>query len=371
MTEIARKRVLLVIAGLPAGGAERQMALLARNLDRDAFEVGLLIFNAADKVHYRDVLDGSVWFRALGLSRADGVRLYPRLLGGIRRAVADFAPDIVHASLNVANHAVRVAALLGGWRFPVVTSVRVDFRAGYRRHEKLMERLLWRRSAHVICNAARTRDQLIADLGMPPDRVSAIANGLDETFFAEPSAPRPGWWPQGHVALTVGRFVPQKNHLGLVAAIAALAARDALGDWRFVFLGEGPLRAEIESAIAAAKLTDRILIAPPVAEIVPAYRAADLFILPSLFEGMPNALLEAAAAGCALAVAPGANEIGIVGEGRGWVLDEPVAVGLEAALGAPPAVRAAAGQAAREHVRRRFSARRAADETAAVYGGLR
>ena len=52
-----RRRILLVIAGLGPGGAERQMALLARTLNRNRFEVGLLIFNAGERVHYPDVFE--------------------------------------------------------------------------------------------------------------------------------------------------------------------------------------------------------------------------------------------------------------------------------------------------------------------------
>lgn len=370
MTESQKIRILLVIAGLPAGGAERQVALLVRHLDRREFEVGVLIFNAAAKVHYKEIFDRRIWFRALGLSHGDGMMLLPRLIRGIGRAVADFAPDVIHASLNVANHAIRVAALLYRWRIPVVTSVRIDFRAGYRRSEKWLERLLWRRSAHLICNASRTRDQLVEDLGVPPSRISMIANGVDDAFFDDTPTTPPGWWPAGQVALTVGRYTPQKNHLALIAAVAELAGRDALADWTFVFLGEGPMKDHVRAAIDAAGLQDRIVMAPPETDMPRLYRAAELFVLPSLYEGMPNALLEATATGCPPAVSPGANEAGIVAPGRGWVLSEPLWQSLEAVLSISADIRAAAGRRASAYVAERFSAHRVAEETAAIYRGL-
>ena len=368
MTGSRKTRVLLVIAGLPAGGAERQMVLLAENLRRDAFEVGLLIFNAADKVHYREVFDTPLWFRPLGLSPAkDGLFLVPRLIRGIHRAVTEFAPDVIHTSLNMANHATRFTSLLMRWRIPILTSIRVDYRIGYARHEKLLEWLLWRRSAHVICNTETTRQEIIEDLSIGPRRVSMIANGIDPKFFDAPLTGLPDWWPSGRLALTVGRFKAQKNHLGLIAAISELAKRKALGDWNFVFLGEGPLEHDIRAAIKDMALQDRIVLAPPVFDMPAIYRSSDLFILPSLFEGLPNAMLEAAAGACPIALTPGANEAGIIAEGRGWILEDALSDSLEMVLNLPKEDLVATGRNAARHVRQDFSAEKAVEKTAAIY----
>ena len=363
-----RTRVLLVIAGLPAGGAERQMTLLARSLDRSSFEVGLLIFNAEEKIHYREVLKAPPWFRALDLSpRKDRALLLPRLMIGIAQAVRDFAPDMVHASLNVANHAVRASALALRWRTPIMTSVRVDFRSGYARRDKLMERLLWRRSAHVVCNVEATRQQLISDLGMPPDRVSTIPIGVDMEFLGLQSATPPAWWPEGPVALTVGRFTTQKNHLGLISALAEIAGNGGLSEWKFVFLGEGPLESEVVAAVTAAGLRDRITVRPPITDIAAAYRAARLLIMPSLFEGMPNAAVEATALACPVAIAAAANRAGVVVPGLGWVLDGTLAPALRPVLALPAETLAETGRRAAADVAERFSADRMVRATAALY----
>ena len=103
-----KSRVLLVIAGLPAGGAERQMALLCQHLDRSRYDVGLLIFNAAEKVHYKNAFAAPLWFRALGLSRSQNRGVALRVIAGIAGAVRDFRPDIVHSTLNAANHLVQI-----------------------------------------------------------------------------------------------------------------------------------------------------------------------------------------------------------------------------------------------------------------------
>ena len=344
------------------------MALLSKMLDRSAYEVGFLIFNAAEKVHFRDIFELPLWFRALDLSRqCDGLLLVPRLIAGLHRAVADFKPDVVHTSLNVANHATRLTALLGRWKVPIVTSVRVDFRAGYRPYEKKLERLLWRLSDHIICNAETTRLQLIKDLAVPSDRVSTILNGIDEKIFNQNDIPQPCWWPKGRVALTVGRFKPQKNHLGLLAAIECLAKANALENWKFIFLGEGPLDSEIRGAIKSAGLQDRIIVAPPQSDLPTLYRAANLFILPSFFEGLSNALLEAAACGCPVAVTSGANKAGIIVPSRGWLLPDPLEFSLEKALQATDSDRAAAAAQAASYIAENYPARKMVAKTAEIY----
>lgn len=366
-----KTRILLIIAGLPAGGAERQMVLLAKTLDRSVYEVGFLIFNAAEKVHFREVFDVSTWFRALELSPSrDGILLAPRLIAGLHRAVVDFKPDIVHSSLNVANHATRITALLRRWTIPIVTSVRVDFRKGYRSHERFAERLLWRRSNHIICNAETTRLQLMEDLSVPADRVSTIQNGIDEIFISEHSPTPPDWWPPGRVALTVGRFKPQKNYLGLVAAIGRLATSGTLRDWHFVFLGEGPLEPDIRAAVERAGLQNRISLVAPQPDLAALYGAADLFVLPSHFEGLSNALLEAAACGCPAAVTHGANDAHIIDDSRGWVLAEPLDAYLEKALTAPNGDRELKGQRAAAYVAETFSAETMANRITAIYEDL-
>jgi glycosyltransferase involved in cell wall biosynthesis len=359
--------VLLVIAGLPAGGAERQMALLAHHLDRATFEPGLLIFGRRERIHYAQLVDDVPWFRSLELSHAVPRPLLPaRLFGGLRRAVAEFRPDILHSSLNKANQALRATAMLSGWRSPIVTSVRNDFRHGYSRSEKWAERLLVHRSRRVIANSEAVRRQLIEDLSLSPERVVTVNNGIDPRFFGDTAAPPPEWWPSGRVALMVGRFSAQKDHLGLMRLLAGFEASGRLADWHFVLVGEGPL----EAAIRAAAPPGRVTIRPPMDDLRPLYRAASVLLLPSRWEGMPNVALEAQASGCPVALTPAANAASVVDAGSGWILEEPVARSLDCVLATPAAEFRRMGSEARHGVVRRFSVEAMVTGTAAVYGDL-
>jgi starch synthase (maltosyl-transferring) len=352
----SRCRVLCVIAGMPAGGAERQLALLLDGLDRRAFEPGLLIFNAAEKVHYRQIFERDVWFRALGLSGTSAARLLWPMLAGIDRAVRDFAPDVVFATLNVANHAVRASRLLFRWDAPIVTSVRVSYRDGYSRKEKLAERLLRHQSASIICNAPATKVEMSTDLAIPESRIAYVPNGIDPAFFSHGPFEKPPWWPEGRVALTIGRFSDQKNHIGLVSALEKLCRRGLLGDRRFVFVGEGPRKADIHAAIVHAGLSDRIVVHAPVSDPMPLYAASELVIIPSHFEGMPNVALEAQAAARPVAISLPANSARVVTDEDGFVLGPDLAHSLANVLALPHDVLRLRGESARARMLRDYSA---------------
>ena len=366
--ESSKIRVLMVIAGLPAGGAERQMVTLARMLDRSIYEVGLIVFNAAEKIHFREIFDGPLWFRALNLSpKTDGILLAPRLITQLHRAVLDFKPDILHTSLNIANHASRIASLIMRWGFPIVTSVRADFREGYQLHERLLERLLWRRSERIICNSEIVRQQLLTDLYIPDDRVVTVVNGIENQFFEPTESKQPPSWPNGRVALMVGRFQREKNHLQLVDAIATIKQRDQLNDWHFVFLGEGPLKDEVKQRIHDRGISKKVHLFGPQTDLIQFYKSATLLILPSRFEGLSNSLLEASACGCPAAVSQGANKAGIIEEGRGWILTEPLENSLAQLLTLEEIEFTATGKRAAAYVYQNFSTTKLTDETTKVY----
>jgi glycosyltransferase involved in cell wall biosynthesis len=355
-------RVLFTIAGLPAGGAERQFALLVAGLDRQVVEPGLLIFNSTQKVHYSSVLNEIGYVRALGLSGGNIARLAWPLLSGVKSAIDDFAPDVVFTSLNVANHVSRLSKLLYRWPQPIITSVRTPYRDGYRKREKIAERLLWRQSSMIVCNSALARDEMIADLGIPPSRIEHVPNGIDPAFFGF-DGEMPQNWPQQRVALTIGRFVPTKNHLGLLAALIHLGRRNALGDWHFVWIGEGPLENDIRTAIAETSLGDRITILQPTRDPRPFYRGSELIILPSRYEGMPNVALEAQASGRPVAISASANSSGVVSPLHGYILTKDLTDDLARILSIPTSVLALRGQAASDYIAAEYGVKRMVNQT--------
>jgi glycosyltransferase involved in cell wall biosynthesis len=181
------------------------------------------------------------------------------------------------------------------------------------------------------------------------------------------------------VLLSAGRVEANKGFHVLVAALAGLRDHSdtiAEGRWRWVLVGDGPFRARLEAAIAAAGLRDRVILAGRVPDdtLHAWYEAADLFVHPTLYEGSSLVTLEAmahrravvatAAGGLPDKVRPGVS---------GWLVPpgdaSALAAAISGALGRPDRL-AAMGLAGRATVEREFSWAAAGAETLRLYEDL-
>jgi glycosyltransferase involved in cell wall biosynthesis len=143
---------------------------------------------------------------------------------------------------------------------------------------------------HVISTSDATARLLVADYGVPAKHLTVVKPGTDRAATHEPRAPG-----EPLKLLTVGAIVPRKGHDVLVEALARL--KDHL--WRLVIVGDNTRNPEtvarLDEDIVRYGLSDRIEIVGPVPEedLAELYAEADLFVLPSRFEGYGMAYTEA------------------------------------------------------------------------------
>lgn len=209
-------------------------------------------------------------------------------------------------------------------------------------------------------------------VGVPRERIARIPNGVDTDRFRPTDGARRGVLRQElgldgrRVALFVGRLAPEKGLDCLLEAWGEV--RRALPDALLVLAGDGRLRGSLE-ARAGPDVRFVGLISDPLAY----FQAADCFVLPSLSEGLSNALLEAMASGLpAVATAVGGSVDALRDGVEGWLVAPGDAAGLASAL-----VRALAGHegerigaAARARVVSEFSLEGTADRLADLYRQL-
>ncbi len=230
-----------------------------------------------------------------------GIPLYfagiapPFYAGGLARLCARvrrLSPDIVHAYLFHADFCARLIAPLYGIR-AVISSVRNENIGSPLRERMLgMTDCLTRKVTVVSRQVART----IAAKGITPaSKIEVIPNGVDAKVFpvTERAKAREalGISPDEFVIATVATLERKKGHRVLIDACALLKGRGC--SFTALWAGDGRCRGELENAICRAGLSDHIRLLGFLGDAGVVFDAADVFVLPSFWEGMPNAVLEA------------------------------------------------------------------------------
>ncbi len=356
--------VALVITDLDMGGAEKVLTSLAVRLDQGRWRPG--VFCLAKPGPLVQVLHhAGVHCECLGVGRRNPVQAIIRLTRSLRR----FRPELIQSFLFHANLAARLSAPWAGCSW-VVGGIRV---AEHQKHWHLtLDRLTTRLATGSVC-VSRGVMRFSRDVArLDPDRLTVIPNGIDPApIDAAVPAPRAtlGVPDDAHLAIYVGRLDPQKGLPGLLDA-AERVIRERR-DWYLALAGDGPSRDWL-----VGQLSERPLLRENVhwlgrRDDVPSLlKAADVLVHPSLWEGMPNVVLEAMAARRPVigTTVEGTEDLVVAGQ-TGWLVppgDVPALQGalVEAAL-SPQRCRSY-GEAGRLRVEREFSL----DATVAAYEEL-
>ena len=283
-------RIVFVIPSLGPGGAERVATLLVNAWSGKGHEVVLATFDAPGAEPFF-ALDTRVELR--GLSASDTSRgLVARLginaarLTRLRAVLREVRPDFVVAFMTEANAVAIWAAR--GLRLPVVVSERNQpDRPGLGWLHKLARRLSYPLASAMVVQTEDIASWARARFRIP---VHIVPNPVRlETGGAHPEQNGVRW------LTSIGRLTHQKGYDVLIRSFAALAGK--YPDWRLAIYGEGPDRVQLERLRAESGCADRIVLPGLVSDSAEVLRKASLFVLPSRFEGYPNALLEALACG--------------------------------------------------------------------------
>jgi glycosyltransferase involved in cell wall biosynthesis len=330
-----------------------------------------------DVVHYREYLPEGEPRNVLNARRM-GPRGLDRLVEVLRRE----KPDILHSYRDKANFWARLAAA----RAPVpVVITAVRSRAMHVVH-LATEQWLSERSDRVIANSEGVRRELVGLAGVSPEKIQVLHNFIDVQKFHPPDAEerraaRARWGLRDDelALLLPGRIGLQKHQLGLALALARLKRAGRLPPRLRVLLA-GRNRDKIYSfvlprVLAALGLDGIVTFLGPVNEMVSLYHAADALVMPSLYEGLPNAVLESHASGLPAVVSHAANIDHLVLDGRtGFEVPtfdhEALAEALARLFALSDAERRAMGARGRVHIAAQFSIDRVLDETVRLYDGL-
>lgn len=280
-------RIALCITELDPGGAEKALYEIVTRLDRTRWLPRVYCLGPETELS-RALNERGVETVCLGATRPTQVGVLFRLVRELRQ----FRPSVLQSFLFHANILGRIAGVLAD--VPLVYS-------GLRVAEKQKRWHLWLDRwtqlfvSMNVCVSEGVRLHAMQS-GISAKKLCVIPNGVDEQRFANAiPADMSGFGIPGdaQIIVTVGRLTEQKGHADLIRAVAPrLVQRRHL-----VIVGEGEKRAELEAIIQEQNMSERVHLIGWQPDIPGILAASHLFVLPSLWEGMPNALLEAMASG--------------------------------------------------------------------------
>ncbi len=371
---MSRLKVVFAIGGMHGGGSERQLVQLLQHLDRSAFQpflylaqrVGPLLdqIPADVPVHVSDERIRQPAFYLPG--RIHGLRVadYAALL---RQLEADVSYDRTFLMTLITAAGAQQAGVPNV--STVVTNPETGFRPVAGRFQWFKRRLLHRlynRSTRVLAVSDGVREAAIRFYGIEPEKIRTQYNGIDVDQICRAAACPVSntWWTAGPRVpgrrllrvVAAGRLNHEKGFHLLVDAAAQFSIRRPDCELRVALLGEGSHRAQLQAQIDAAGLRDQVCMPGFQQQVAAWISAADVYVLPSLVEGMPNVLLESLVCGTPVIAADcqsGPSEV--LEQGRLGLLvpvgdAAAITESLEQILDAPQqaADRAAAGRAAIE-----------------------
>ena len=378
MSSAPRPLVLHVIHHLVIGGMENGLVNLINHMPPDRYAHAIACVEDFSSFRNRITRPGVEVF-ALRRSQI-GVWGLRRALYRLCRKVK---PTIVHTR-NLSGLDALLPAFLAG------VPHRVHGEHGWDISDLhgTQRRSTWLRQLHsplvdrYVAVSRHIESFLNTRVGVRPARIAQIHNGVDTRRFT-PGTTRarlelpPSFHREGVVIIgTVGRLQSVKDQATLIRAFAQLAVRNpaVAESARLLVIGDGPLKAELMQLAAALAVVDRVHFTGALDDVPSALASLDLFVLPSLNEGISNTILEAMATGLPVVASAVGGNVELVDAGVTGRLfaarDVDALASLLCEYVADPALRDAHGRCARQSALDRFSLESMVSRYAELYDTL-
>ena len=281
-------KILYVISTLDRAGAEKQMVQLATGLNRNRFEPEVVCLWRKGLLE-EELKNADIPVTLIQKRWKFDLSVVSRLADFIKKK--EF--EIVHTWLFTSNTYGRMAARKAGTPIIIASERCVDVWKNI--IHRAIDRHLARWTHKIIANADAVKE-FVQNEGIMPDKIGVIRNSFDREKFRKPDrgkARRKLGASEGEVAIGfAGRLSKQKGVLYLVKA-GALLPKEI--DWNMYIFGEGSLRGRLEKRARASGIESRARFMGAFQNSEEILPGLDIFVLPSLWEGLPNVLIEALA----------------------------------------------------------------------------
>ena len=335
-------KIMQVIPYFCFGGAEimcENLTYALKNAGQEVFAVSLYhdrtpiarrMEEAGIRIVYLD--------KKLGLD----LSMVPKL----KTLIQQERPDVVHSHLNIIKYAA-AAAKLAGVRKCVHTVHSLADREAEGRVQKIINGFYFRRGWSVpVALTPEVQSSVSEFYGLPLSRVPVIYNGIDLSRCVPKTTYETG---ETVTILHVGRFDVPKNHPGLLEAFRLLL--ETHPECRLRLVGDGDLRADMEKLAREKGIADFVEFCGMQSNVYPYLHDADIFTLPSIYEGNPMTIIEAMGTGLPIVASRVGGIPDMISDGESGLLVEPepqsICAGLTRLVG-DAALRQRLGLAARK-----------------------
>lgn len=394
MIERARRTIMIVTPNLEIGGAQENLATMAKYLPRAGFDVVVCTFedgplrDELEHIGTPIVVLGGRRHSALVLPsflvemarrRTEMRRVIEQHHVGVVQTRGLGTLDFLVMTLRLGRPRVQVWWTIENIRF-MVRREHLGRQAWLLRPKRAAHRALYRLGTRlvngvIVVSDETARSYLRSTRGCAA-KVHVVPNGVDTERYPA-VVDRAGLRAQlgldgsHHVMTMVGTFKRQKGHVVLVDAMRELVPR--FPDLHVLLAGDGELRAEIERLARSAGVSERVHFLGSRRDVPALLAASDSFVLPSLWEGLPIALVEAMASGLPIVATEVSGTSQVMVDGTtGWLVPPGDAAALVDAVSdllAHPQRANRMAATARERVNRWFGARRQAEHLASLFEG--
>jgi glycosyltransferase involved in cell wall biosynthesis len=292
-------RLFYLITGTSVGGAEKALFDLSTSLDRTRYEVTVASLKDKGLIAQQLETEG-IEVISLGLnegSKLSGLFSSLFMVFKVERELKRRKADILHTFLFRANFIGRIAARAAG--VPVVISS-LRTMEEEKKYQLFLERITSFMVDRYIAVSEKVKEHAISHSKIPPDKIVTIYNGVrlqDTGGASDPEALRRALniSPSDRVLMVIGRLRKEKGHSFLIDAIDEVRKR--IPGIKLIIVGEGEEEPRLKAQVRRLSLTETVVFTGLRRDIPELLTIAELVVLPSLWEGMPNCLLEAMNAG--------------------------------------------------------------------------
>lgn len=320
------QHILFCTDFLLAGGVERQLTELITRLDPSEFQIQVICLYAnktGKTLHFAKQIEAhNIQLQVLDLR----MNLFAKLkaMFVIWRLCWRFRPHILHPVNYHSNLLTRMIRPFLPPSTKIIGTVRVEYTLKQLRYERFTQ---WA-CKKIVCNSPHIQQQLIETAHIPAKKIAFIPNGIDTQRFhaANGATIRAQFAPNfPKLFLSVGRISKQKAQHYLIEAIGQLKSNNHLDEnFHLILIGdieESGIQNKIASLIKQYNLSEVISQLPSTSHPEHYYQAADVTILFSKYEGMPNVALESLAAGKPVIISEQANAAKIIEHNQtGWIV---------------------------------------------------